>query len=96
MIGVVNRSQKDIETNLPIDEALKNEAAFLTKNYPDLEGQNGSAYLVKRLSTILMHHIHERLPDVKAQISNQLAKYREKLRTYGETLEPVSRSNDFQ
>ena len=66
----------------------------MAKNYPDIESQNGSTYLVKRLNTILTNHIHERMPYVKAQIDNQLAKSRALLRTYGETLEPVSRLSD--
>ena len=45
IIGVVNRSQLDINEQKPIEEALKAEQKFLQKKYPSLASRNGTAYL---------------------------------------------------
>lgn len=90
IIGVVNRSQQDIDENKPIEVALKKEVEFLMKNYPDLESRNGSAYLIKRLSSLLMNHIRDCLPELRNQMTAQLTQYLIRLRSYGETLESVS------
>ena len=90
----MNRSQQDIIDQKPIKAAIEREIEFLTKNYPALESRNGSAYLVKTLSYLLMNHIRDCLPEVRKRVNAQLMEFRMKLSSYGETLEPVSRSND--
>jgi hypothetical protein len=65
IIGVVNRSQQDIMNNKSIQEALKDEAAFLQRKYPTLANRNGRPYLAKTLNRLLMHHIRDCLPDLK-------------------------------
>ena len=44
IIGVINRSQLDINEKKPIEEALKSEQKFLQKKYPSLASRNGTAY----------------------------------------------------
>lgn len=65
IIGVVNRSQQDIMDNTSIQEALKNEAAFLQQRYPTLASRNGTPYLAKTLNRLLMQHIRDCLPELK-------------------------------
>ena len=62
---MVNRSQQDIMNNKPIQDALKDEAAFLQRKYPTLASRNGTSYLAKTLNRLLMHHIRDCLPDLK-------------------------------
>lgn len=77
IIGVVNRSQKDIMDEKHIDDQLKDEAAFLQRKYPTLATRNGTPYLAKTLNRLLMHHIRDCLPDLKVIFSsnNQLFKF---------------------
>lgn len=65
IIGVVNRSQKDINDKKSIKDALKDEATFLQSKYPTLATRNGTPYLAKTLNRLLMHHIRDCLPDLK-------------------------------
>lgn len=61
----MNRSQLDIQNNKCIDDALKDETAFLQRKYPTLASRNGTAYLAKTLNRLLMHHIRDCLPELK-------------------------------
>lgn len=67
IIGVINRSQADIMNKKPIQDALKDEAAFLQRKYPTLANRNGTPYLAKTLNRLLMHHIRDCLPDLKVK-----------------------------
>ncbi|XP_055332808.1 dynamin-1-like protein [Paramacrobiotus metropolitanus] len=69
IIGVVNRSQQDINTNKAILNALKDEKTFLMKHYSELAHQHGTIFLSRTLNNLLMSHIRDRLPDLKEQIS---------------------------
>lgn len=52
IIGVVNRSQHDVNSKKPIEESLKDEAAFLQRRYPSLASRNGTGYLAKTLNRV--------------------------------------------
>lgn len=65
IIGVVNRSQQDINNKKTIQDALKDEATFLQRKYPTLAHRNGTPYLAKTLNRLLMQHIRDCLPDLK-------------------------------
>jgi dynamin 1-like protein len=65
MIGVVNRSQQDLNDKKSMAEALKYERGFIADNYPQLKDRIGSAYLAKRLNCLLMGHIDKCLPDLQ-------------------------------
>lgn len=65
IIGVVNRSQLDIQNCKSIEDALKDEQAFLQRKYPTLASRNGTPYLTKTLNRLLMHHIRDCLPELK-------------------------------
>ena len=52
IIGVVNRSQHDINTNKSIQEAAKDEMIFFQRKYPGLVGKCGTAYLARVLNMV--------------------------------------------
>jgi len=54
IIGVVNRSQKEIVENKPMDAALSAETTFLRTNYPDIYKKHGNKALVHTLQTVLI------------------------------------------
>ncbi|KIK03826.1 hypothetical protein K443DRAFT_676483 [Laccaria amethystina LaAM-08-1] len=84
-VPVVNRGQRDIETNKPISAALDNEREFF-ENHPSYKGKAqfcGTPFLARKLNMILMHHIRATLPDIKARISQNLQKFNAELQTLG-------------
>lgn len=66
MIGLVNRSQKDIDNNVSVDDQLRKEKAFLHKTYTDIAAKNGVPFLRKRLQDLLVNHITKCLPGILA------------------------------
>uniref|UniRef100_A0A3B3SH95 Dynamin-1-like protein n=1 Tax=Paramormyrops kingsleyae TaxID=1676925 RepID=A0A3B3SH95_9TELE len=50
LIGVVNRSQLDINTKKTVADAIRDEYAFLQKKYPSLASRNGTKYLARTLN----------------------------------------------
>ncbi|CAG8454909.1 8026_t:CDS:10 [Paraglomus occultum] len=85
-IGVVNRSQHDISTNKPMAEALKAEVEFFKHHpaYRSISSRCGTPFLAKTLNIILMNHIRERLPDMKARINALIAQTQQELSSYGD------------
>ncbi|XP_058791211.1 dynamin-1-like protein isoform X2 [Phymastichus coffea] len=84
IIGVVNRSQQDIMNKKSIQDALKDEAAFLQRKYPTLANRNGTPYLAKTLNRLLMHHIRDCLPDLKTRVNVMVSQFQTLLNSYGE------------
>ncbi|KAL2446512.1 Dynamin-related protein DNM1 [Exophiala dermatitidis] len=84
-IGVVNRSQQDIQTNKPMSEALKAEAEFFRHHpaYRNMANRCGTQYLAKTLNTTLMAHIRDRLPDIKARLNTLMGQTQQELASYG-------------
>ena len=76
-IGVVNRGQKDIDTDLSIRKGLIKEKHFF-RNHPayghdrSLQSKLGTDNLARSLNTFLMHHIRECLPELKSRITNMM------------------------
>jgi replication fork clamp-binding protein CrfC len=64
MIGVVNRSEKDIKDQKSITDALEYEKEFIDKTYPRYKDRMGSPYLAERLNFLLKGHIAKTLPDL--------------------------------
>jgi len=48
--------------------------------------QIGTSHLAKRLNTILMTHIKNSLPEIKARITQQIAETEDELQSYGSPL----------
>nr|XP_032633859.1 dynamin-1-like protein isoform X10 [Chelonoidis abingdonii] len=87
IIGVVNRSQHDINTRKSITESLQDEQGFLQKRYPSLANRNGTRHLAKTLNRLLMHHIRDCLPELKTRVNVLTAQYQSVLQSYGQPIE---------
>lgn len=87
-VPVVNRGQRDIENKRPIASALENEKNFFEnhKAYRNKASYCGTPYLARKLNLILMMHIKQTLPDIKARISSSLQKYSSELSQLGDSL----------
>ncbi|KAM6930346.1 dynamin-1-like protein isoform 2-T2 [Xenentodon cancila] len=90
IIGVVNRSQHDINIQKSLEDSMKDEQTFLQRHYPSLASRAGSRYLAKTLSRLLMHHIRECLPDLKTRVTVLSAQYQARLISYGQPVEDHS------
>ncbi|KAI1192434.1 Dynamin central region-domain-containing protein [Nemania serpens] len=85
-VGVVNRSQQDIQGNRPMEEALKAEAEFFRHHpaYRNIAARCGTQFLAKTLNQTLMSHIRERLPDIKARLNTLMGQTQQELASYGD------------
>ncbi|KAM3845709.1 dynamin-1-like protein isoform 2-T4 [Vipera latastei] len=87
IIGVVNRSQHDINSNKSISDSLQDEQGFMQKKYPSLANRNGTRHLAKTLNRLLMHHIRDCLPELKTRVNVLTAQYQSVLQSYGQPIE---------
>lgn len=87
-VPVVNRGQRDIDNKKPINSALEAERAFFEnhKAYRNKSSYCGTPYLARKLNLILMMHIKQTLPDIKARIASSLQKYTQELESLGPSL----------
>ncbi|KAF2153381.1 hypothetical protein K461DRAFT_321041 [Myriangium duriaei CBS 260.36] len=87
-VPVVNRGQRDIETKKAISYALEHERSFFEnhKAYRNKSSYCGTPYLARKLNLILMMHIKQTLPDIKARISSSLQKYTQELSSLGDSI----------
>lgn len=90
LIGVVNRSQLDINNKKSVADSIRDEHGFLQKKYPSLANRNGTKYLARTLNRLLMHHIRDCLPELKTRINVLSAQYQSLLSSYGEPVEDMS------
>ncbi|XP_060179421.1 dynamin-related protein 3A-like isoform X3 [Lycium barbarum] len=90
-IGVVNRSQEDINKNRPITEALAYEDQFFRDHhvhvYRGLSDRCGIPLLAKKLNQILEQHIRNVLPTLKTDLTSHLVAVEKELHAYGEALD---------
>ena len=84
-IGVVNRSQQDIQTNKSLADALQAERDFFRHHpaYRNMANRCGTQFLAKTLNTTLMAHIRDRLPDIKARLNTLMGQTQQELASYG-------------
>ncbi|XP_061527147.1 dynamin-1-like isoform X2 [Phycodurus eques] len=73
-VGVVNRSQKDIDGRKDITAALQAERTFFLSHaaYRHLAERMGTAYLQKLLNQQLTNHIRDTLPALRSKLQKQL------------------------
>ncbi|TLS22721.1 uncharacterized protein PpBr36_05944 [Pyricularia pennisetigena] len=85
-VGVVNRSQQDIQGNKPMEDALKAEADFFKHHpaYRNISTRCGTYFLAKTLNQTLMAHIRDRLPDIKARLNTLMGQTQQELASYGD------------
>lgn len=86
-VGVVNRSQQDIQLNKSVEESLSNEEEYFNRHsvYRTISNRCGTRYLAKLLNQVLMGHIREKLPDIKARLNALVTQTEEELSSYGGT-----------
>jgi len=84
-VGVVNRSQQDINDGKTIKDAIKAESRFFSthKDYRSISDRCGSSYLGTQMNKVLISHIKRVLPDIKAQIQKDISKLEDELAGYG-------------
>ena len=89
-IGVVNRSQADINENKNIQDARADEKKYFQTHpkYSSIADRQGTEYLSRQLNHILMEHIQTELPALKAIIDKQYAKTQAQMEKLGMTDEP--------
>ncbi|CAN2387212.1 Belongs to the TRAFAC class dynamin-like GTPase superfamily. Dynamin Fzo YdjA family [Pristimantis euphronides] len=90
IIGVVNRSQLDINNKKSVSDSIRDEYGFLQKKYPSLSNRSGTKYLARTLNRLLMHHIRDCLPELKTRINVMAAQYQSLLNSYGEPVDDMS------
>ncbi|KAI9809002.1 MAG: hypothetical protein M1825_002291 [Sarcosagium campestre] len=85
-IGVVNRSQQDIQGDKSLADALRSEADFFRHHpaYRNMASRCGTQFLAKSLNSTLMTHIRDRLPDIKARLNTLMGQTQQELASYGD------------
>ncbi|AGO09817.1 AaceriAAL174Cp [[Ashbya] aceris (nom. inval.)] len=95
-VGVVNRSQQDIQENRTVEDALAREEEFFSKHpaYRTISSKCGTRFLAKKLNQILLNHIREKLPDIKARLNTLIGQTEQELASYGGSniISPESRA----
>jgi len=71
-IGVVNRSQLDIDNRKSIGKAVTaEEQFFLTSPYRNMADRQGSKYLQQVLNKELGNHIRSKVPEIRSHLSKK-------------------------
>ncbi|XP_068562370.1 dynamin-1a isoform X2 [Cebidichthys violaceus] len=83
-IGVVNRSQKDIDGRKDINAAMAAERKFFLSHpgYRHLADRMGTPYLQKTLNQQLTNHIRDTLPSLRAKLQSQLLSIEKEVEEY--------------
>ncbi|KIJ55111.1 hypothetical protein M422DRAFT_152343 [Sphaerobolus stellatus SS14] len=86
-IGVVNRSQQDINSERSMPDALKAESEFFSSHpaYRNIAHKLGTKYLAKTLNQVLLNHIREKLPDMKARLNTLMGQTQQELNAFGDS-----------
>ncbi|AET41556.1 dynamin-related GTPase DNM1 Ecym_8274 [Eremothecium cymbalariae DBVPG len=84
-VGVVNRSQQDIQDQKTVEDALVHEEEFFNKHpaYRSIASRCGTRFLAKKLNQVLLNHIREKLPDTKARLNTLIGQAEQELASYG-------------
>ncbi|KAF8270706.1 Dynamin central region-domain-containing protein [Lactarius quietus] len=85
-IGVVNRSQQDINVEKSMSDALDSETDFFKGHaqYRNIAHRNGTKFLAKTLNQVLMNHIRDKLPDMKARLNTLMGQAQQELNSFGD------------
>ncbi|KAL6295881.1 hypothetical protein ACE6H2_004023 [Prunus campanulata] len=88
-VGVVNRSQEDINKNCGIATALAYEDKFFNDHpvYRGLSDHCGIPQLARKLNEILEQHIRMVFPALKADLNSKMGTVLKELQTYGKPIE---------
>ncbi|KAF4386276.1 hypothetical protein G4B88_003493 [Cannabis sativa] len=88
-IGVINRSQEDINKNRSIADALSREETFFRDHpvYSGLPSSCGIPQLSRKLNQILEQHIRMALPSLKSELNSEMSVVGKELQKYGNMAE---------
>lgn len=82
-IGVVNRSQLEINSRTSVEHARKKEHDFF-KSHPNYdEKRNGTVYLTKQLNKVLYKHIRLSLPSLRNEVNSRVLQVDNQLKNLG-------------
>eukprot|EP00092_Neocalanus_flemingeri_P034950 GFUD01038029.1.p1 GENE.GFUD01038029.1~~GFUD01038029.1.p1 ORF type:complete len:778 (-),score=179.11 GFUD01038029.1:280-2613(-) len=85
-IGVVNRSQRDIDNNKDIRKALASEKAFfLNSPYKSMVNRMGTKYLQQVLNHELSIHIKSKIPEIRSDLLKKSKEVEDALKSLGYT-----------
>ncbi|POY74293.1 hypothetical protein BMF94_2731 [Rhodotorula taiwanensis] len=86
-IGVVGRSQQDINAQKPMDEQIRTEEEFFRNHpgYRNIAHRCGTKFLAKTLNQVLMAHIRDKLPDMKARLNTLMGQTQQELNAFGDS-----------
>jgi GTP-binding protein EngB required for normal cell division len=85
IVGVVNRSQQDIDAGTPIEAALTKEREFFQKHpaYAEIAAKQGCEFLARKLSHLLARHVRTYIPALRNEILTTINVVRDELDAYG-------------
>ncbi|KAJ6483585.1 Dynamin central region-domain-containing protein [Mycena vitilis] len=94
-VPVVNRGQRDVETNRAVSYALEKEREFFENHaaYQANARYCGTPFLAQKLNNTLKSHIRNTLPSIKASISSERQRLSAELQTLGGPLIDGSSAN---
>ncbi|KNC74113.1 hypothetical protein SARC_13330, partial [Sphaeroforma arctica JP610] len=86
-IGVVNRSQADINQKVSIETAREAEQEYFRTHpaYKSLYKQSGTEYLTRRLNQLLMTHIRRCLPSLRSRVHALLSEKTTEMQAFGDS-----------
>lgn len=89
-MGVVCRSQADIDSGKSLEQALLDEQAFFMSSpeYRPVADVNGTRYLARKCNRLLTQHIRRVLPQLKTAISSQIRTLEAELVRIGDSAPP--------
>ena len=70
IVGVINRSQKDINNNSTIQDSIEKERMFFEEHYPELLDTHRTPNLLSKLQRILIEHIQACIPGLEVRNSH--------------------------
>lgn len=84
--GVVCRSQKDIDSRVPMGEALKRERDFFEKSpiYNQVLDRCGIHILSGKLTNMLVNHIRITIPSLRSRVTELILDKEKELKKYGD------------
>ncbi|CAG0917416.1 unnamed protein product, partial [Notodromas monacha] len=97
-IGVVNRSQKDINDRKRIELALAAEHDFFRRHtaYSHMADRMGTRYLQDTLNRLLHAHIKEKLPGIRSDLQEKRQRLTDRIHDLGGFPDDTKRPSDIQ
>lgn len=85
-VGVVCRGEDATRAGVTFEQALKAEEEFLaqSKTFRCVADRCGIQHLAKRLHEVLLQHIRDALPELRARVQGRAEQYRGELAAFGD------------